>query len=107
MTSIACHTDSLANAASASFAISAVATAAQVGGSANLAVAASTESFDAVHANDEAVAAILVTAPSTADLDLKLTGPTSVPRLTFSIPYTATWARWPPNRRWSCSAATP
>jgi predicted extracellular nuclease len=90
MTSIACHTDSLANAASASFAISAVATAAQVGGSANLAVAASTQSFDAVHANDEAVAAILVTAPSTADLDLKLTGPASVPRLTFSIPYTAT-----------------
>ena len=90
MTSIACHTDSLANAASASFAISAVATAAQVGGSANLAVAASTQSFDAVNANDEAVAAILVTAPSTADLDLKLTGPASVPRLTFSIPYTAT-----------------
>jgi hypothetical protein len=43
-----------------------------------------------VNANDEAVAAILVTAPSTADLDLKLTGPASVPRLTFSIPYTAT-----------------
>ncbi|HEX7802720.1 MAG TPA: Calx-beta domain-containing protein [Pseudoxanthomonas sp.] len=90
MTSIACHTDSLANAGSASFAISAVATAAQVGGSANLAVAATTQSFDAVHANDEAVAAILVTAPSMADLDLKLTGPASVPRLTFSIPYTAT-----------------
>jgi len=90
MTSIACHTDSLANAGSASFAISAVATAAQAGGSANLAVAATTQSFDAVHSNDEAVAAILVTAPSTADLDLKLTGPASVPRLTFSIPYTAT-----------------
>lgn len=90
MTSIACHTDSLANAASASFAVSAVATAAQVGGSANLAVAATTQAFDAVHTNDEAVATILVTAPSTADLDLKLTGPASVPRLTFSIPYTAT-----------------
>ena len=75
---------------SATFAISAVATAAQVGGSANLAVAATTQSFDAVDANDEAVAAILVNAQDTADLNLQLSGPATVPRWTFSIPYTAT-----------------
>ena len=90
MTSIACHTDTLANAATASFSISAVSTTAQIGSSATLAVAASTQSFDAVSANDEAVAAINVNALPTADLDLQLSGPATVPRWTFSIPYTAT-----------------
>ncbi|MGH8026547.1 MAG: Calx-beta domain-containing protein, partial [Pseudoxanthomonas sp.] len=90
MTSIACHTDGLANAATASFAISAVSTTSQAGSNANLAVAASTESFDAVSANNEAVAAIAVNAQPTADLDLQLSGPATVPRWTFSIPYTAT-----------------
>jgi uncharacterized protein len=90
MTSIACHTDALANAATASFSISAVSTTAQVGSSATLAVAATTQSFDAVSANNEAVAAINVNALPTADLDLQLSGPATVPRWTFSISYTAT-----------------
>lgn len=90
MTSIACHNDGLANGASATFAISATSTAAQAGSNVNLAVAASTLSFDPVDGNDEAVATIAVNAAPAVDLALQFGGPATVPAGTFSIDYTAT-----------------
>ena len=89
MTSIACYSDGLANGASASFAISATSTTAQIGSSVNLAVAATTQSFDPVGGNDEAMAAIEVNAAPAVDLALQFDGPVAVPRNTFSIVYTA------------------
>jgi hypothetical protein len=90
MTSIACHNDGLANGASATFAISATSTTAQIGSSVNLAVAATTLSFDPVSGNDEAVSTIAVNAAPAVDLALQFDGPATVPANTFSIAYTAT-----------------
>jgi hypothetical protein len=90
MTSIACHNDGLANGASATFALSATSTTAQIGSNVNLAVAATTQSFDPVSGNDEAVATIAVNAAPAADLALQFGGPATVPANTFSIDYTAT-----------------
>ena len=90
MTSIACFNAGLANGASATFAVSAVSTAAQVGSAVNLAVAADTESFDPVSGNDEAVAAVTVNAAPAADLALQFGGAATAPANTFSIAYTAT-----------------
>ena len=83
MTSVACHNDGLANGASASFAISATSTTAQIGSSVNLAVAATTQSFDPVAGNDEAVATIAVQAAPAADLALEFNGPATVPASTL------------------------
>ncbi len=90
MTSIACNASVLANGASATFAISSVSTAVQVGSALQLAVAATTASLDPAAVNNEAVANVTVNALPTADLALQLSGPATVPRWTFSIPYTAT-----------------
>ena len=90
MTSIACYSDGLANGASATFAISATSTPAQIGSNVNLAVAATTQSFDPVGGNDEAVATIAINAAPAVDLALQFDGPATVPGNTFSIAYTAT-----------------
>lgn len=63
-TSVACHTAVLANGASASFALSAVAGADLAGKTVKLAVAGSTDSLDKVAGNDSAEASIAVTAAS-------------------------------------------
>src|SRR5690606_36552377 len=89
-TSIACYSDGLANGASATFSISAISTPTQAGSNVNLAVAATTLSFDPVDGNDEAVATIAVNAAAAVDLALQFDGPATVPASTFSIDYTAT-----------------
>ncbi|MFK3647184.1 lamin tail domain-containing protein [Lysobacter enzymogenes] len=63
-TSLACRTASLANGASASFALSANASADLAGKTVKLAVAGSTEALDKVSANDTAEASVAVTAAS-------------------------------------------
>ncbi|QWP78487.1 lamin tail domain-containing protein [Lysobacter sp. K5869] len=64
-TSVACHAAALANGASASFALSANATADLAGKSVKLAVAGSTASLDKVVGNDTAEASVAVTAQDT------------------------------------------
>ena len=78
MTSVACNSPTLDNAGSASFAIRATSAATQSGSSAILAVAATSQTFDPDASNNQAVASIEVTAPSTADIAVSIDGPASI-----------------------------
>lgn len=78
MTSVACNSATLDNAGSASFAIHASSIAAQSGATATLAMAATSQTFDPDPANNQAVAAIEVTAPPIADLAASIDGPASI-----------------------------
>ena len=72
-TSIACAATALAHGDSATFALNAIATHAQVGTQVTLAVAATAQSLDPVTANNQATASVNVVAE--ADLSVSLDGP--------------------------------
>jgi predicted extracellular nuclease len=78
MTSVACNTATLDNVGSASFQVSATSVPGQSGGTAALAVAATSQTFDPDPANNQAVAGIQVTAPPTADIAVAIDGPASI-----------------------------
>jgi predicted extracellular nuclease len=78
MTSVACNSTTLDNAGTASFGIRATSIAAQSGGTATLAAAATSQTFDPDASNNQAVSSINVTVPATADIAASIDGPTSI-----------------------------
>ncbi|WP_337054354.1 Calx-beta domain-containing protein [Pseudoxanthomonas sp. USHLN014] len=78
MTSVACNSATLDNAATADFSVSATSVASQSGTGVTLAVAATSQTFDPDSSNNQAVAQVQVTAPPTADVSVSVEGSASI-----------------------------